>query len=127
MLKNLTVHKDERGRVFEIFRSEDVEVFGQVYVSTIAVGSKKGCHYHKRKNEIVCCLVGKVELRLNELDSDMIETVLLESSKPSTLYIPTYLVHSFYNVGEEEAMLLFHISEQFNSFDTDTFSFEEGK
>ncbi|MDD5131521.1 MAG: hypothetical protein PHH44_02550 [bacterium] len=51
VLKDLTVHKDERGALFEILRSDypEFKAFGQTYITVCKPGWVKGWHYHLKQ------------------------------------------------------------------------------
>jgi dTDP-4-dehydrorhamnose 3,5-epimerase len=65
-VKTLEVIPDERGRLFEILRSDDEGFvrFGQVYATTTYPGVVKAWHLHKVQDDNFCCVRGMVKLVL---------------------------------------------------------------
>lgn len=116
---------DNRGRVFEVLRSEHVPEgnFGQVYVFTGSPGSVKGNHYHTRKTEWFCLISGKGELFLYDRDHKQHDCITLSGECPTVVTIPTGVAHAIRNLGDTEIIVLAYITEPYNPEDPDTCPF----
>ncbi len=126
-LRPLVVHGDERGRVFEILRSEHVATgFGQVYVSTVAPGKRKGNHFHRRKTEWLCCIEGHVKVGFRHIEDGRTAEFDLAGAEPAVLSVPPLVAHVLRNDTEEEAVIFFYVSEAYDPADSDTFPFDLG-
>ncbi|MFH1669540.1 MAG: WxcM-like domain-containing protein [Candidatus Woesearchaeota archaeon] len=124
-VKKLDKKVDDRGFVFEILRSEQVNApFGQIFISTVKSGKVKGNHYHKRKKEWYCVVKGKVSVHFADVKTGEKRTVSLDETTPELLKINPGVSHAITNDGKEEAIILAYISESFNPDDPDTFDFK---
>ena len=113
VIKDLTVHTDERGRLFEILRDDDpfFTEFGQAYVTVCNPGWVKAWHYHKEQADRFCCVKGKMRVvlydgREKSATKGEVNEFLMDSSDPKVIVIPKGVVHGMECVGEEEAMVL---------------------
>jgi UDP-2-acetamido-2,6-beta-L-arabino-hexul-4-ose reductase len=121
--KKLEKKVDDRGFVFEVLRSEQVNApFGQIFITTVKPGKVKGNHYHKRKKEWYCVLSGKVAVHFVDVSTKEKKKVVLDSKEPELLEIRPGISHAITNEGEEEAVIIAYISESFNPEDPDTFT-----
>lgn len=122
----VTQHKDDRGQVFEVLRSEHVSegAFGQVYVFTGVPGSVKGNHYHARKAEWFCLISGEGELVLFDRETEQRESITLTGDRPTVVTIPVGIAHAIRNLGDTEMVVLAYITEPFNPEDPDTIPFQ---
>jgi dTDP-4-dehydrorhamnose 3,5-epimerase-like enzyme len=111
--------------VFEVLRPEHVPAggFGEVYVFTGSPGSVKGNHYHIRKTEWFCVIVGEGELILCDRESQQRESTRLSGDRPTVITIPAGVAHAVRNVGEVELVVLAYITEPYNPEDPDTYRF----
>jgi len=121
-IKDLKVHKDNRGWLAEIFRPDDVmnTMKGQVTITTAHPGIIKANHYHKRKNEWYCIMAGKIKLVLKNVLTEESETFILGEENLQIIKIPPNVSHGFKNIGDKEAVVLMYIDEPFDSNDPDT-------
>jgi dTDP-4-dehydrorhamnose 3,5-epimerase len=113
ILKELKVHADERGRLFEILRSDEPAFrgFGQAYVSVCKPGYVKGWHYHRKQTDMFCAVQGTVKVvlvdtRPGSKTNGQCEDHVLDSSAPSLLAIPPGVVHGMECVSQTECMIL---------------------
>lgn len=122
-IKELIVHKDNRGWLAEIFRPEDVNetIKGQITVTTAHPGIAKGNHYHKRKWEWYCVIKGKMKLVLKDMETGNKEEIILSEDKLEILKIGPNIAHGFKNIGEDMLFVLMYIDSPFYPDDTDTF------
>ncbi len=113
VLKDLKLHADERGALFEILRADSPEFksFGQAYVTICKPGWVKGWHYHMKQQDYFCVLRGKAKIvlfdrREDSLTKNEINEIELDSSKPQTLVIPIGVVHGFECLSADEAWIM---------------------
>ena len=116
VLKDLVVYKDERGRLFEILRSDDETFngFGQVYMTVCKPGWVKGWHYHKNQTDIFCVLRGKGKIvlfdrRPNSKTHMAVDEFVMTGEKPQLLIIPSGVVHGFENLSDEEECWILNV------------------
>ena len=119
---------DERGRLTEIFRSdeEDFEKFGQVYVTTAYPGVVKAWHYHKKQTDNFFCLVGMMKVVLYDAREGSpthgeVNEFFLGLHNPIRLRIPKGVYHGFKCVSDREAMVLNVPTEVYNYAEPDEY------
>ncbi|MDI6642150.1 MAG: dTDP-4-dehydrorhamnose 3,5-epimerase family protein [Elusimicrobiota bacterium] len=113
ILKDLIVHKDRRGKLFEILRSDEkiFVKFGQAYVTVCNPGWVKAWHYHKNQIDNFCVIRGKARIVLYDLRAKsttyrQINEFVLSDTHPKLLIIPKGVVHGFESIGKKEAWIL---------------------
>jgi len=128
ILKDLVVHKDERGRLFEILRSDDeiFNEFGQVYLTVCRPGWVKGWHYHKKQTDFFCVIRGKSKIVLFDRRPDSkthmeVEEHIMTADKPQLLVIPSEVVHGFENIGDKDCWIINVPNKTYNREDPDEF------
>jgi dTDP-4-dehydrorhamnose 3,5-epimerase len=121
-VKELIVHPDDRGRLFEILRSDEAifKKFGQVYVTTAYPGVIKGWHYHKLQTDYFTCIHGLARLvlydaRENSRTRGKVMEFLLGPLEPKLVSIPPEVYHGFQCVSEFEAIMLNTPTEPYNA------------
>jgi dTDP-4-dehydrorhamnose 3,5-epimerase len=125
-IKKLKVIPDERGRLMEIFRSDDemFEQFGQVYMTTTYPGVVKAWHLHKIQTDHVACLSGMIKLALyDNRDSSSthgeVVQFYLGIHNPLLIRIPPGVYHGWMCVSGSEALVVNIPSEAYNYRDPD--------
>jgi len=113
VLKRLVVHPDERGRLFEVLRSDDpmFRKFGQVYVTTARPGVIKAWHYHKVQTDYFFCIQGTARLvlydpRVKSPTTGMVSEFIMVAENPALVMIPPNVYHGFQCVSGIEAIML---------------------
>lgn len=113
VLKDLEMHKDERGALFEILRADYPEFkgFGQAYMTICKPGWVKGWHYHLQQQDYFCVLRGKAKVVLYDQRNDSvthgeINEFPFDADKPQVLVIPVGVVHGFEAILGETAWIL---------------------
>ena len=101
----VSVHRDERGDLFEAVRAHGGT--GQTFVSTTVPGASRGDHYHLRKVERFLVVKGEAEIALRRLYADEIVRFRLSGSEPAFVDMPTMWVHNITNVGEGRLITAF--------------------
>ncbi|MFH1540649.1 MAG: dTDP-4-dehydrorhamnose 3,5-epimerase family protein [Elusimicrobiota bacterium] len=107
-VKELTVHKDERGALFEILRSDSPEFkkFGQAYITVCKRGWVKGWHYHKIQTDNFCVVKGKAKIVLIDFAKKEFMEFELSDKKPSILIIPPKVIHGFECISKNECWIM---------------------
>lgn len=125
-IKKLYIKSDERGRLMEVIRKEDVGhgAFGQVLMTTAKPGKVKGGHYHKRKIEWWCVIKGCGLLTFINNISGKKEEYILGQKNMFLVKIPPYNTHFIKNIGNDEMFLLVYINEAFYPSNPDTYAAE---
>lgn len=123
-IKELIVHRDNRGWLAEIFRPEDVNktMNGQVTITTAHPGVVKANHYHKRKHEWYCVIKGKMKLVLKDIKTGKKEEMILSENELKIVKIGPNIAHGLKNIGNEMLWLLMYIDETFDKDDPDTYT-----
>lgn len=107
-LVRFKVLEDERGKLFEIIRSDSVlfKNFGQAYIATCKPGWVKGWHYHKIQTDYFILVKGSARIVLVSEDKKDFEVYDLHSDEPSMLIIPPKVIHGFECISKEESWIL---------------------
>ena len=121
-VKELLVHPDDRGRLYEILRADDslFTKFGQVYITTAFPGVVKAWHYHKIQTDYFCCIEGSARLVLYDPrgDSSTRGAVMefdLRPDNPRLVMIPPHVYHGFQCLSKTEAIMLNIPTESYNA------------
>ena len=112
------VHRDDRGKLFEIIRMANG---GQVFFSTTKPGVVRGDHFHTRKVEWFCVLKGEAAIRLRRVDSTDVHEFRVSGESPQFISIPVLHAHQIENIGDDELLTMFWCNEIFTSDDPDTY------
>lgn len=119
--KKLRVIPDERGRLMEIFRSDDAffQKFGQVYMTTVLPGVVKGWHYHKVQFDNIACLKGMIKLvlydnREGSPTKGEINEFFIGEHNPMLVHIPPFVLHGLKGISLKEAIVLNVPTEPYN-------------
>lgn len=123
VLKELIVHQDERGALFEILRSDypEFKKFGQTYVTVCKPGWVKGWHYHLKQQDYFCVLKGVARIvlydrRKRSKTRGEVNEFKLSSAKPQALVIPVGVIHGFECCSQVEAWIL-NVPNQLYNYD----------
>ena len=115
--KDLTLHADDRGDLFEAIR---VDGEGQVFLSTTHPGVTRGDHFHTKKVERFLVIAGRAKIRLRKVMDDEVFTYEVSGDHPQAIDIPTLHAHNITNVGDEPLVTLFWAGEHFDVENSDT-------
>lgn len=128
VVKKLRVIPDERGRLMEIFRSDDeiFERFGQVYVTTTYPGVIKAWHLHKRQTDHVACIKGMIKLALYDPREGSptkgeVNELFIGEHNPALVRIPKGVYHGWKGIGEFEALIVNCPDEVYNYAEPDEY------
>lgn len=113
VVKQLSVHPDDRGRLMEILRADDplFERFGQVYVTTTYPGVVKAWHLHKRQTDNMCAVAGMFRVALYDARDGSptrgtLQEVYMGVHRPVLLRIPPGVYHGWLCVSGEEGIVV---------------------
>jgi dTDP-4-dehydrorhamnose 3,5-epimerase len=109
----LTTRCDERGKLFEVLRSDDklFTAFGQAYITTAYPGVVKAWHLHKKQTDNICLLSGNAKLVIYDPRKDSptrgaVAEFFLSAENRLLIQIPSGVYHGFKNVGTEELYII---------------------
>ncbi|MBL7197092.1 MAG: dTDP-4-dehydrorhamnose 3,5-epimerase family protein [Candidatus Omnitrophica bacterium] len=103
-VKELVIHKDERGFFCEIIRnSEDFfgDSFAQLSYSSVFTGVAKAWHLHKKQTDWMCTLAGDMKLVLYDTRETaktykkMMEILMGETSGLKAVKVPPGVAHGY--------------------------------
>jgi len=119
---------DERGRLMEMFRSDepDFQKFGQVYLTTAYPGVVKAWHYHKQQADNFVCVQGMMKVALYDAREGSpsrgeVNEFFLGVWNPIRLHIPAGVYHGFKCISTSEAMIINTPTEPYNRQEPDEF------
>lgn len=122
------VMPDERGRLGEIFRADDLwfEKFGQVYFTTTYPGVVKAWHHHKKQTDHIYVIKGTVKIALYDQRKDSptygtVNELYLSEHCPGLVRIPPGVLHGWMPVGQTEAYIVNITSETYNYDEPDEY------
>lgn len=120
-VRELAVHPDNRGRLFEVLRSDDPEFmrFGQAYVTTAHPGIVKGWHCHRLQTDFFCLIDGHARFALYDSrpgspTQGQIDEIECDSAQPKLIIIPPNVYHGFKNTGDREVICMNCPTEPYN-------------
>jgi UDP-2-acetamido-2,6-beta-L-arabino-hexul-4-ose reductase len=123
-MKMFPLHKNETGSFQELAHASDVD-FGQLSLLQIMPGCTRGGHYHTRKKEWFCCIHGKCEMKLNNVQDQSTKSIILDESTREFIRVEPYENHVLVNFSSNMVCeLLVIISEEFNPDDPDTIKYD---
>lgn len=112
-VKELSVHCDERGRLFEVLRSDEslFAHFGQAYITTCYPGVVKAWHMHKQQTDNLCVICGSGKLvlfdaRESSSTKGEIDEFFPCDERRVLVQIPAGVYHGFKNIGGGELLVL---------------------
>ncbi len=124
----LRVMADERGRLMEMYRSDDPNFirFGQTYMTTAYPGVVKAWHYHKKQIDNFIVVHGMLKVVLFDSREDSptkgeVNEFFLGVHNPIRLTIPNGVYHGFKCISEHEAICINVPSELYDYKDPDEY------
>ena len=112
-LKPLKVVPDERGRLFEILRTDDeiFRKFGQVYLTTAYSGVVKAWHYHKIQYDNFCAVHGMFKLGLYDDRPESptrgkVQEIFMGVHRLVVVQIPPGVWHGLKAISDGEALMI---------------------
>lgn len=127
-VKELTVHCDERGQLFEVLRSDEALFarFGQAYITTCYPCVVKAWHMHRQQIDNLCVIRGRGKLVLFDAREDSSTKGEINEFFPCDerrllVQIPTGVYHGFKNIGANELLILNIPTQVYNSDQPDEY------
>lgn len=127
-VKPLKLICDERGKLMEIFRADDMGFmkFGQIYMTTAYPGVVKAWHYHKKQSDHFACLRGMMKLvlydsRKGSPTRGRVSEFFLGDHQPLLVKIPPGVYHGFKCISADEAVVINIPDELYNRKTPDEF------
>lgn len=112
-IKKLDNHKDERGYLMEILRSDDPLFlkFAQCYLSVCNPKTIKGWHYHKIQTDNFVVIKGTArvvlyDIRKNSDSKGEINEFIMGEDNLLFLQIPPMVVHAVQAIGKNPSYLI---------------------
>lgn len=130
VLKELRVHRDERGFFAELLRSDWEELLGgdrvvQFNLSYSYPGIIRAWHRHLHGQvDYFMCIKGSVKIcayddREGSENKGELDEFILSGDQPSVLRVPGYLWHGYKAVSPEPIMLLYGVNRLYDYNDPD--------
>jgi dTDP-4-dehydrorhamnose 3,5-epimerase len=117
---------DERGRLVELFRSDDEGAlgFGQVHVTTLFPGVVKAWHRHRRRRDVFAVVAGMVRLGLfddrpDSRTSGELNQFFLGVHNPLRVSVPPGVWFGMKGLGTEEALVVVLTNSPYDERDPD--------
>lgn len=109
-------HEDDRGWLIEMYRSDDLPIFGyfapqMAYLSMTKPGVTRGPHEHVRQTDLFVFMgPGRFELSLwdNRKSSDFygqVSRIYVGESDPAWVIIPPGVIHAYKNISEVDGFV----------------------
>jgi UDP-2-acetamido-2,6-beta-L-arabino-hexul-4-ose reductase len=117
--KNLNVHTDERGNLFEAVKGGCA---GQIFLSWTKPKVTRGNHFHLKKIERFLVLEGEAIIRIRPVFEDNVWEYKVTGDKPAIIDMPTLHTHSIENTGSKPLLTLFWTNEVFDPTNPDTYA-----
>lgn len=117
-LKEFEKHSDERGDLIVFLKESDLDSkhkkFGQIYFVTFdSKGVVRGNHYHNKWCEWFGIVAGKIEVYLEDIDTQEKITLVLDAKKDkyTRLEIGPHIAHTFRSISDYAALINYANSE----------------
>jgi len=128
-VKTLRVMPDERGRLMEMMRSDDPEMFikfGQAYLTAAYPGVVKAWHYHKQQIDHFVAVKGMMKVVLYDQREEsptrgVVNEFFMGQHNMIMLRIPARVLHGFKCISEEEGWVINFPTELYNYSEPDEF------
>lgn len=112
IIKPLGSHRDSRGHLTELFRSDEIPADAMptmAYISVTHPGVARGPHEHREQSDLFCFVDGTYELYLWENRPDQTPghwKLTVGRDNPTYVIVPPGVVHGYKNVGDSDAYVL---------------------
>lgn len=128
--KQLDVHLDDRGYLFEVLREDDEIVsteFAQITVSEVYPGVIKAWHRHQRQTDFIACLKGNLKVGLAvENDAGVsIDTECIGEDNREVIKVPPGVWHGMTPVGDQSALVLYIQDQTYDPDDEERLPHDE--
>jgi dTDP-4-dehydrorhamnose 3,5-epimerase len=128
-IRDVVLHSDERGTVFEIFDPRwgwDREPMIFAYCFTVRPGIVKGWGLHKEHEDRYVLLQGELELVVYDVRPDSktrgeLSKIRLSEQKRQLVNIPRFVWHADYNIGAKDALVVNFPTAPYNHANPDKY------
>lgn len=94
---------------------------GEVYLISAHPGETRANHYHKEANEWFTLIHGKAKMRIEEIRTGETLTLELNADSPTTIFVPSFIAHSFENTGDVPYILIAYADRIYDPNDTKSY------
>lgn len=119
IVKELAVHTDDRGYLYEIAHAYDLPKFGQVYaVGNPARGAIRAFHKHDILWDLFCIVKGSAKFvfiddRKGSATKGVAQTVVIGDRAPKLIIVPPGVYHGWMSL-EDDTLMISTASELYN-------------
>jgi len=119
-IKNLAVHSDDRGYLFEIAHNHELPKFGQVYaVGDPVRGAIRAFHKHDVLWDLFCIVKGSAKFvliddRAESKTKGNLQIVAIGERAPKLIIVPPGIYHGWMAL-EDDTLMISTASELYNS------------
>jgi len=119
-VRPLKVKRDERGSVVEVLTTKSNK-FKEVLLITSNAGAKRGGHFHKVKDELLCIISGKARVRFEDANTGEVKELTVDADKePVAIRTPPNMVLTITTIGGSQLVLV-ELSDELYDEKPDTF------
>ncbi len=118
-LLSTELHKDERGSLFELLRTDSSE--GQIFFSTTNPNYVRGQHFHMTKFERFCVIEGEAKIRMRKMGSKKVTEYYVSGEDIKLFDTPVMYTHNIENIGKDKMVAVFWVSKLLDENDVDTY------
>lgn len=109
-VKQLAVHEDDRGSLYELIHSYDMDKFGQVYVvNDPARHTVRAFHKHHELTDYFCITQGRAKFVLVDgepgSDEAVLVSVVLDGDRPKILVVPPNIWHGWMSLEDNTTLV----------------------
>lgn len=92
---------------------------GEIYLTHASgLNQVRGNHYHPKATEWFTLIEGHAELKLKDMQTEELYSIMLSEDIPQTVVIPPNVAHAFVNVKEDPFLLLAYTDVLYDPADT---------
>lgn len=114
-IKDLKIHQDDRGYLYEVIHNYDLDKFGQTYiVHDPTAGIVRAFHKHHKLVDYFCIVKGSAKFVFEK--DGVIEWTVLTDRNPQVIEVPTEVFHGWMSL-EDDTILLSTGSEVYDGTD----------
>ena len=120
-IKRIITHSDDRGYFREILREDDhlLKRFGQTSITKTYPGVIKAFHWHKHQDDLWYVADGMVRIVLHDRrdgspTKGQTQVIYAGEDQPLTVFIPAGIAHGYQVLGNEPAVLFYHVTQAYD-------------
>lgn len=116
---------DSRGWLIELKSSSIQKNMKHCFISYTKPWSliPRWNHYHTKKNEWFYIIKGTMKAKIQTLDGSICEEYEFDENLKKFIHIPPNVAHTFWNIWDEELIILALIDRKFLQHNPDTFPY----